>query len=65
MPKTCDFKGPGVDGVCGAEALWIADVGAGASASAYVGTSWSVSLCEKHYEELLSAGRITGTAHKA
>jgi hypothetical protein len=69
MAKTCDFKDPGVEGICGAEAMWIADVGwvqdKEASAPAYKGTSWSVALCERHYETLLDAGRITGTARKA
>jgi hypothetical protein len=69
MPKTCDLKDPRSGDVCGAEAVWIADVGwvedGQASTPAYVGTSWSVALCQRHYEELLHAGRITGTAHKA
>lgn len=66
MPKTCDLKVPGVEGACGAEAMWVADVGwvEDASSPAYVGTSWNMALCEKHYEELLHAGRITGTAHR-
>ncbi len=70
MPKTCDFKDPvGGGAICGAEAMWIADVGwiedDKTSARAYVGTSWNMALCERHYEDLLGAGRITGTAHKA
>lgn len=68
MAKTCEYKDPGTDEVCGAEATWIADVGwireAGASPS-YTGTSWSVALCDTHYDELLKAGRITGTARRA
>jgi hypothetical protein len=69
MAKTCELKDPGVETMCGAEANWIADVGwirdSGASAPSYKGTSWSVALCERHYDELLEAGRITGTARRA
>ena len=69
MAKTCDFRDPESRESCGAEAMWIADVGwvqvDEASAPAYAGTSWNMALCEKHYKELLDAGRITGTAHKA
>lgn len=69
MPKTCDFRDPVVDEICGAEATWIADVSwtqepDTVSAPRYAGTSWSMSLCERHYEELRAAGRITGTAHR-
>ena len=51
------------DKACGAEARWIADVGWPRETAAYEGTSWSVHLCELHYERLRAAGRITGTAH--
>ena len=68
MAKSCEFKAPGSEVACGAEATWIADVGwirdEGASAPSYKGTSWSVALCEAHYDTLLSAGRITGTARR-
>lgn len=68
MTKTCDFRDPGDKRICGAEATWIADVGWTQEdpdvTSSYEGTSWSVSLCEKHYEELRVGGRITGTAHR-
>lgn len=69
MPKTCDFKEPGSDQICGAEAMWIADVGwvrdDTAADPAYKGTSWNVALCQRHYQLLLDTGRITGTARKA
>ena len=68
MSKRCDFKDPGAAEICGAEAVWIADVGwvrDEASGPAYKGTSWNVALCDRHYQELLNAGRITGTARKA
>jgi hypothetical protein len=70
MPKTCDFKDPIVKRNCGVGAMWIADVGwtipgpDESSAPGYTGTSWSMALCEKHYEELRNAGRITGTPHR-
>jgi hypothetical protein len=69
MQKTCEFKEPGAEAVCGAEAAWIADVGwvrdDNVSDPGYKGTSWSVALCDKHYQELLGSARITGTARKA
>lgn len=69
MPKTCDFKDPGAGTICGAEAKWIADVGwlrdEAVSDPAYKGTSWNVALCERHYQQLLDSGRITGTARPA
>ncbi len=69
MAKTCDFKEAGATKICGAVAIWIADVSRlqddDASAPAYSGTSWSVALCERHYQELLDALRVTGTAHRA
>jgi hypothetical protein len=69
MPKTCDYKEPGVDKICGDQATWIADVGwirdEKVTDPAYKGTSWNVALCEKHYDLLLNSGRITGTARKA
>ena len=67
MPKTCDFRDPGAKKICGLQATWVADVGwihEPDVASAYTGTSWNMSLCERHYEELLATGRITGTAHR-
>jgi len=64
MSATCGFKEPGTDKACGAEARWIADIGWLKDTSAYEGTSWSVALCESHYEQLRAAGRITGTAHE-
>ena len=69
MQKTCDFKEPGNDTICGEEAVWIADVGwvrdAKQTDPSYKGTSWNVALCEKHYQQLLDSGRITGTARRA
>jgi hypothetical protein len=69
MAKSCEFKEPGAEEACGAEATWIADVGwikdNDASAPSYKGTSWAVALCERHYNVLLDAGRITGTARRA
>jgi hypothetical protein len=68
MSKKCDFKDPGAEQICGAEATWIADVAwirDESSAPEYKGTSWSVTLCDKHYQELLDGGRITGTARRA
>ena len=67
MPKTCDLKDPVSAKPCGAPAMWIADVGwgEGDEASPYTGTSWSMALCPQHYQQLLDAGRITGTAHQA
>jgi len=48
---------------------WIADVGwlrdEAVSDPAYKGTSWNVALCERHYQQLLDSGRITGTARPA
>ncbi len=66
MAKRCDFKDPGAAAICGAEATWIADVGwvKDDTTPEYKGTSWSVELCESHYQELLKAGRITGTARR-
>ena len=61
---TCDFKEPATDKKCGADAQWIADIGWPKEASEYEGTSWSVALCEAHYEQLRVAGRVTGTAHQ-
>jgi hypothetical protein len=68
MQKTCDFKDPGAAKICGADAMWVADVSwipDASSAPEYKGTSWSVALCERHYQELLDGGRITGTARRA
>jgi hypothetical protein len=69
MAKTCDFKEPGADKICGAEAMWVTDVAWArdeeATDPAYKGTSWSVALCDRHYQELLHSGRVTGTARKA
>ena len=69
MSKTCDFKDPATGAVCGAEAKWIADVGwlrdEETADPAYKGTSWNVALCERHYQQLLGSGRITGTARPA
>ena len=64
MNAKCGFKESATDEACGAEARWIADIGWLKEASAYEGTSWSVALCEPHYEQLRAAGRITGTAHE-
>jgi len=68
MAKTCEFKAPGAGEACGAAATWIADVGwirdDSVSSPSYKGTSWSVALCEAHYDILLDAGRITGTARR-
>ena len=64
MRATCEFKEPATNTKCGAEAKWIADIGWPKETSEYEGTSWNVALCEKHYEQLRVAGRITGTAHQ-
>ena len=64
MAAGCAFKERATDKPCGAEARWIADVGWAKDTSAYEGTSWSVSLCELHYERLRAEGMITGTAHE-
>jgi hypothetical protein len=61
---TCEFKAPGAGKACGAEARWVADVRWLEEGSAYEGTSWNVALCDAHYEQLRTAGRITGTAHE-
>jgi hypothetical protein len=67
MTKTCDFKAIGADKICGEDAMWVADVTwvKDESSPEYKGTSWSVALCERHYQELLDGGRITGTARRA
>jgi hypothetical protein len=64
MRATCEFKDPATKERCGAEARWVADIGWLKEASAYEGTSWSVALCQAHYDQLRDAGRITGTAHE-
>jgi len=68
MQKTCDFKEPGADKICGLPAMWVADVNWAqvdtATAPSYQGTSWNMALCDKHYEQLLAAGLTTGSVHK-
>jgi hypothetical protein len=64
MHATCGYKASAGDEACGAPAMWIADIGWVKEGSGYEGTSWSVALCEPHYELLRDAGRITGTAHE-
>jgi hypothetical protein len=60
----CEFKASPADEKCGDAAKWIADIGWSEETAQYEGTSWNVALCERHYEQLLAARRITGTAHK-
>lgn len=68
VQKTCDFKEPGADKICGANAAWVADVhweqADKAAVPAYQGTSWNMALCDPHYQQLLTEGLITGSAHK-
>ena len=68
MRKSCELEDPDTGTICGAAATWIADVSwpelGTAPRSDYRGTSWSLALCERHYGELLTARRITGTAHR-